>query len=68
MPLVVLCGYPCSGKSRIAEHIAAAIREGGGNVVTISEERMHLGRNACYKGVKFVIASLLSIKADLNHL
>jgi tRNA uridine 5-carbamoylmethylation protein Kti12 len=68
MPLIVLCGYPCSGKSRIAERIAKAIREDGGNVVTISEESMHLGRNARYKGIKLVIASLLSVKADLNHL
>lgn len=67
MPLVVLCGYPCSGKSRIAERIAKAIRQDGGNVVTISEESVHLGRNACYKGIKFVTANLVSVKGNLNH-
>lgn len=57
MPLIVVCGHPCSGKSKIAERVAKAIQQDGRHVVTISEESLHLGRNDCYKGNRGVFSS-----------
>lgn len=38
MPLVILCGYPCSGKSTRAEDIACALRAFGKQVHIVQDE------------------------------
>lgn len=50
MPLVVLCGQPCSGKSRIAAKLAEAFRALGHEVAVVDEPSLHLIRDQSYKG------------------
>ncbi|XP_029431816.1 protein KTI12 homolog [Rhinatrema bivittatum] len=50
MPLVVLCGLPCSGKSRRAHELREHLAEGGSGrkVHVVSEEALGVQRNAVY--------------------
>lgn len=50
MPLVVLCGHPCSGKSHVAAQLAEMFRQKGVEVVVVDEASLHLERNAAYRG------------------
>ncbi|GFR52741.1 hypothetical protein Agub_g15352 [Astrephomene gubernaculifera] len=50
MPLVVLSGQPCSGKSGIASKLAALFEQAGLTVELIDEPSLHLDRNAAYSG------------------
>lgn len=51
MPLVVIAGLPCSGKTRIAQQLEAVFRERGLEVVIVDEPSLHLERNQSYKDV-----------------
>ncbi|KTB21170.1 Protein KTI12 [Nakaseomyces glabratus] len=45
MPLVLMCGFPLSGKSTVARELAGYLREKGANVVVHSDETLgHKGR------------------------
>lgn len=51
MPLVVMCGLPCSGKTRYAERIASKLEEEmerDEKVVVVDESMMHVGKNQGY--------------------
>ena len=50
MPLVVICGHPCSGKSNVAKLIEEDCKEKGIEVVLVDEEALYLTRDASYKG------------------
>ncbi len=50
MPLVVVCGQPCSGKSTVAAKLAEAFRALGWETHVVSEPSLHLERDAAYKG------------------
>ncbi|KAG2489062.1 hypothetical protein HYH03_012498 [Edaphochlamys debaryana] len=50
MPLVVVCGQPCSGKTGIAAKLAARFAEAGVPVEVVDEQSLHLERNAAYTG------------------
>jgi protein KTI12 len=50
MPLIVICGHPCSGKTTIAKRIAEACKEKGSEVIHVDEASLHLVRDASYKG------------------
>jgi protein KTI12 len=51
MPLVLLCGPPCSGKTTLAqklsEHLKTAFKK---DVHLINEEFLQLTKNAAYAG------------------
>jgi len=49
MPLIVLCGHPCSGKSGFAQRLRAALEALGKSVVLVDEPSLHLERNNSYK-------------------
>ena len=49
MPLIVICGHPCSGKSTVVKQIVAACKAKGCDVVHVEEEALHLTRDASYK-------------------
>jgi protein KTI12 len=53
MPLVVVCGQPCSGKSGVAGALAALLQARSPHlkVVIVDEEGLHLDRNASYRGM-----------------
>ena len=46
--LVLMCGYPSSGKSAAAADLARKIRGEGGACTIIDEPGLHLHRNASY--------------------
>ncbi|XP_067829485.1 protein KTI12 homolog isoform X1 [Heptranchias perlo] len=50
MPLVVLCGFPCSGKSRRAAQLSEYLREtaAGRKVVEVGDESLGVERNSVY--------------------
>lgn len=50
MPLILLSGQPCSGKSAIAGQLVSHLRDLGLEVIVISEDSLGLERNAAYKG------------------
>jgi protein KTI12 len=45
MPLVVLVGQPCSGKSGVAARLAALL---DGQVLVVDEPSVHVQRDAAY--------------------
>jgi tRNA uridine 5-carbamoylmethylation protein Kti12 len=53
MPLLLMCGQPCSGKTTVAKKLAELLREYGIEVVTINETSLGLERNLAYKGDEF---------------
>ena len=56
MPLIILSGYPCTGKTTFAELLASALRSSGhdGKVVIINEESLHMGKQQYYGGNTFL--------------
>ena len=50
MPLVIMSGQPCSGKSSLAAKLAASFRELNLETHVIDEPSLHLQRNTAYKG------------------
>ena len=46
--LVLMCGFPSSGKSQAAADIARKIEAEGGTATIIDEPGLHLHRNAAY--------------------
>lgn len=51
MPLVILCGYPCSGKTKRAEELKNYFENSRGKTVHLtSDESLNLERNTVYAG------------------
>lgn len=50
MPLIVISGLPCSGKSKAAAVLAEVCRLRGQDVQIVDEDSLHLQRNESYKG------------------
>lgn len=50
MPLVVISGQPCSGKSQTAAELAGVLRDAGHQVVVVSDESVGVSRCEAYKG------------------
>ena len=50
MPLVMLCGLPCAGKTSVATMLAKHLKEAGQDVVLIDDSVANLSRNEGYKG------------------
>lgn len=50
MPLVVLCGYPCSGKSQRAKELEDLIQSSypGKNVLIVSDDFSKFSKNELY--------------------
>ena len=63
MPLVIMCGYPCSGKSKRAKELKNYLENSRGKTVHLaSDESLNLERNTVYAG-RFTRAVLLHIFA-----
>ncbi len=67
MPLLILCGQPCSGKSSIAGRIAAKLRTQGVDIQIVNEEVIGLERNEAYKGAFSVIMMTFERLWCLKH-
>lgn len=53
MPLIVMCGIPCSGKTTVTKKIAAYMeKETGKRVEIINEESLNLVKQAAYRGLR----------------
>jgi len=63
MPLVIIAGYPCSGKSTVAAVVEKAVRDAGGDVQLISENDLFSDRNKCYDSAT-LRCLLLGLKVD----
>lgn len=50
MPLILICGQPCSGKSSVAAQLEQLLQAKGLEVVVVDEESLHLDRNEAYRG------------------
>lgn len=52
MPLVVMCGYPCSGKSKRAKELKNHFEVSRGKTVHLAgDESLNFERNAVYSGI-----------------
>ena len=51
MPLIVMCGIPCSGKTTLAKKLASYLeQEAGKKVDIVNEESLSLNKQAAYRG------------------
>ena len=50
MPLVMLCGLPCAGKTSVATMLATYLKKAGQDVVLVDDSVAHLSRNEGYRG------------------
>lgn len=51
MPLIVMCGIPCSGKTTVTKKLAAYLeKETGKKVEVINEEALNLVKQDAYRG------------------
>jgi adenylylsulfate kinase-like enzyme len=58
MPLVVICGIPCSGKTHHAQLLEKHFVESGKKVHLINEESLHITKADGYKGTPLGADSL----------
>jgi hypothetical protein len=62
MPLVVICGIPCSGKTARALELAKHFTDSGKKVQLINEESLHITKADGYKGtLRIALPSSLPI-------
>lgn len=61
MPLIMMCGIPCSGKTSRAKELYEYLKEKNQKVVLINEESLLIKRSEGYQGIisifKIVILS-----------
>lgn len=65
MPLVVLCGNPCSGKSSICRKIENECKNRGEQIDVLNDQILKLDRNEDYRG-KWVQRLHLSLQDASN--
>lgn len=52
MPLVIMCGYPCSGKSKRAEELKTFLENSKRKTVHMTgDDSIDLERNVVYAGI-----------------
>ena len=54
MPLIVICGQPASGKSRVAAQLVQMLAAHG-PVVLVDEPSLHLDRNSSYSSESLLL-------------
>ena len=50
MPFIIICGFPCSGKSLRATQLKTYLEEKNSVVHIISEDEFETNKNECYSG------------------
>eukprot|EP00873_Tetraselmis_striata_P003954 jgi/Tetstr1/424218/TSEL_000149.t1 len=67
MALVVLCGHPASGKSKLAGALADALRAAGREVMVVGEESAALDRNVAYQDSVAEKQARGALKSAVEH-
>uniref|UniRef100_A0A3Q2NRG5 Protein KTI12 homolog n=1 Tax=Fundulus heteroclitus TaxID=8078 RepID=A0A3Q2NRG5_FUNHE len=68
MPLIVMCGYPCSGKTRRADELKAHFEETTGRQVhTVGDGALGLDRNSVYADSQKEKDARASLKAAVER-
>lgn len=67
MPLIVLVGHPCSGKSRRAAELAAHYSAAGLEVTTVSSESLGLNRTTMYGSSEAERKARAALKSALER-
>jgi uridine kinase len=52
MPLVIIAGHPCSGKSTVSQIISSQLKEIGMEVRIVSENDLFPDKNKCYTSAR----------------
>ncbi len=50
MPLLLVCGRPCTGKSTVTKLVAKALESAGCDVIIVDEPTAHIDKNKMHKG------------------
>ena len=67
MPLVIVCGFPCSGKTSFSRALANSLLESGASVHIVKEESENIRKDAGYqnsfseKGTRGAIKSAVNV-------
>ena len=54
MPLVMMCGYPCSGKTTFVEKLQKHLEKMKKNVVIVSDDTVGIDRNSTYHRLDYI--------------
>ena len=55
MPLVMMCGYPCSGKTTFVEKLQKHLEKMKKNVVIVSDDSVGIDRNSTYHRLEITL-------------
>ena len=68
MPLIIISGYPCTGKTTFAEYLVKKLKllKDSDKIFLINEESLHLNREEFYQG-NFLILSFFFDSLILLH-
>eukprot|EP00730_Choanoeca_flexa_P001390 TRINITY_DN10613_c0_g3_i3.p1 TRINITY_DN10613_c0_g3~~TRINITY_DN10613_c0_g3_i3.p1 ORF type:complete len:274 (+),score=46.32 TRINITY_DN10613_c0_g3_i3:86-907(+) len=67
MPLFMLCGFPCSGKTTRAQELAKALRAKEKNVVIISDESVNVDKATAYLDSNAEKMARGNLKSELDR-
>ena len=68
MPLVILSGYPCSGKSLFALQLSEYLTSQGQNAVIVNEESLGISKAEGYKDSAAEKVTRASLRSSVDHL
>ena len=65
MPLIIMCGFPCSGKSKRANELKSYFEKSKGKTVHMSsDDSISFERNTTYSGKLHVIVFTCTCKTE----
>ena len=67
MPLVILCGRPCSGKSAVAHCIQEQCTNSGITCEIVTESTIQLDKNECYKNAYNEKMALGALRSEIER-
>lgn len=68
MPLIIMSGIPCSGKTTVAKKLAAFLeREAGKKVDIVNEESLNLNKQASYRGMPARHGFVLTLQIRISR-
>lgn len=68
MPLVMLSGYPCSGKTRFAQQLSEYLVGQGQSVLIVNEESLGISKAEGYKSSAAEKVTRSSLRSSVDHL
>lgn len=69
MPLVVMCGYPCSGKTMRRKQLVEYLKENHPDVkvIVVGDDESQIDKNSVYSESKHERAVRGSLKSEVNR-